>query len=129
MHIRKLLNSCNLYIFLWLIYSIQSFVFGGKGTIFSSIIIFSLMGISAYHFVYALSNYEMPKYMKGLTVLVIMFTIYGIILILSGKTIRFMRTGAVVNKVSYLKLILISLLPVFSFYVLYVDTLSVSGFI
>lgn len=117
MHKSKLFNSCNLYIFLWLIYSVQSFVFGGKGTIFSSIIIFSLMGISAYHFVYALFNYKMPKYMKGLTVLVIMFTIYGVILILSGKTIRFMGSGAVVNKVSYLKSILISLLPVFSFYV------------
>ena len=113
----KLFTFCNLYILLWLIYSLQSFVFGGKGTIFSSIIIFSLIGISAYHFVYALSNYEMPKYMKGLTVLVIMFTIYGIILILSGKTIRFMSSGAVANKVSYLKSILISLLPVFSFYV------------
>ncbi len=117
MHKSKLFNSCNLYIFLWLIYSVQSFVFGGKGTSFSSIIIFSLIGISAYHFVYAPSNYKMPKYMKGLTVLVIMFTIYGVILILSGKTIRFMGSRAVVNKVSYLKLILISLLPVFSFYV------------
>lgn len=117
MHKSKLFNSCNLYIFLWLIYSVQSFVFGGKGTIFSSIIIFSLIGISAYHFVYALSNYKMPKYMKGLTVLVIMFTIYGLVLMLSGKTIRFMGSGAVVKKFNYLKLILISLLPVFSFYV------------
>lgn len=55
--------------------------------------------------------------MKGLTVLVIMFTIYGLVLMLSGKTIRFMRSGAVVKKFNYLKLILISLLPVFSFYV------------
>lgn len=118
MHNSKLLNSCNLYILLWLLYSAQSLVFGRDGTIFSMIIILLLMGISAYHFVYALSNYKLPKYMKGLTVLVVMLTIYGIILILSGKTIRFMRTGTVVKNISYLKLILISLLPVFSFYVM-----------
>ena len=117
MHIRKLFNSCNLYIFLWLIYSVQSFVFGGKGTSFSSIIIFSLIGVSAYHFVYALFNYKMPGYMKGLVVLVFMFTLYGIILIISGKTIMFMRTRSVVKNYNYIKNIYISLLPIFSFYV------------
>lgn len=113
----KLFTFCNLYIFLWLIYSVQSVVFGGKGTIFSTLIIFSLLGVSVYHFVYALSKYKMPTYMKGLTVLVVMFTIYGVILILSGKKIRFMHTGAVVNNVNYIKSIFISLLPIFSFYV------------
>ena len=114
----KLFTFCNLYIFLWLIYSLQSFVFGKVGTIYSTMIIFSLIGISAYHFVYALSNYKMPKYMKGLTVLVIMFTIYGAILILSGKTIRFMNSRAIIKNYNYIKTIYISLLPVFSFYVL-----------
>ena len=55
--------------------------------------------------------------MKGLVVLVFMFTLYGIILIMSGKTIMFMRTRAVVKNYNYIKSIYISLLPIFSFYV------------
>lgn len=113
----KLLTFCNFYIFLWLVYSVQALVFGQSGTIYSTIIIFLLLGISAYHFMYALFNYKMPRYMKGLTVLIVMFSVYGLILILSGKTIRFMRTHAVVKNINYIKPILISLLPVFSFYV------------
>lgn len=117
MHISKLFTSCNLYILLWLLYSLQSLVFGSSGTIYSTIIIITLIGISAYHFVYALANYKIPKYMKGLTILVIMFTIYGVILILSGKTNRLLNSGEVVKNIDYLKFILISLLPVYSFYV------------
>lgn len=113
----KLFSFCNLYIFLWLLYNLQSMVFGKSGTIISTLLVFSLIGISFYHFAYALCNYKMPKYMKGLTILVIMFTIYSIVLVLSGKTIRFARSHAVVKNYNYLKSIYISLLPIFSFYV------------
>ena len=114
----KLFSFCNLYIFLWLLYNLQSMVFGKSGTIISTLLVFSLIGISFYHFAYALCNYKMPKYMKGLTILVIMFTIYGIIFIISGKTIRFMRTQAQVRNYNYIKSIYVSLLPIYSFYVL-----------
>ena len=117
MESNKLFTFCNVYIFLWLIYNLQSLILGGKGGAFSTLIIIFLLGISAYHFAYALFHYKMPDYMKGLVVLVFMFTLYGIILIMSGKTIMFMRTRAVVKNYNYIKSIYISLLPIFSFYV------------
>ena len=114
---RKGKAFCNLYIILWLIYSLQSVFLGESESVIPTLIVLLLIGISFYHFVYALYNYKMPKYMKGLTVLVIMFTIYGVILILSGKTIRFMRSYHIVKNYSYIKKVYISILPVFSFYV------------
>ena len=83
----------------------------------STLILYAFLGISFYHFIYALFHYKMPVYMKCLAVLIIMFTIYGLILIISGKTITFMRSGSIVRNFSYLKKIYNSLLPIFSFYV------------
>lgn len=113
----KLFTFCNFYILLWLIYSLQSMLFGRSGGTVSTLIVFTLIGISLYHFVYSLCHYKIPVYMKCLTVLIIVFTIYGLVLIISGKTITFMRTGYKVRNFSYIKNIYISLLPIFSFYV------------
>ena len=113
----KLFTFCNFYIFLWLVYSLQGVLLRGKGGAVSSLIIFMLIGVSAYHFVYALFHYKMPGYMKGLTLLVVMFTIYGVVLVVSGQTIRFARTGAIAKNYNYIKSIYISLLPIYSFYV------------
>ena len=55
--------------------------------------------------------------MKCLALLVLMFTVYGVILMISGETITFMRSGYRVNNYNYIKKIYASLLPVFSFYV------------
>lgn len=117
MHISKRLSFADLYIFLWLIYMVQGFIFRRTGTIYSTIVLSALMGITAYYFLYAISHYKLPAYMKGLTVLVIMFSIYGLILILSGNTIRFMNSGVVVKNFNYIKHIYISLLPIYPFYV------------
>lgn len=113
----KIFNFCNFYILLWLVYDLQGILFGGRGGGLSTIIIYMLIGVSAYHFMYALFHYNMPKYMKGLTALVFMFTIYGAILVISGQTIRFSRTGTLVKNYNYIKTIYISLLPIYSFYV------------
>ena len=101
----KIFNFCNFYILLWLVYDLQGILFGGRGGGLSTIIIYMLIGVSAYHFMYALFHYNMPKYMKGLTALVFMFTIYGAILVISGQTIRFSRTGTLVKNYNYIKTI------------------------
>lgn len=112
---KKLFSFCNLYILLWLVYTMQNLVFGRTGTIYATIIVFFLIGISAYYTLYALARYKMPSYMKGLTLLVAMFTVYGLVLILSGRVI--IRTSGAVANYNYIKQIYISLLPVFPFYV------------
>lgn len=111
----KLLTFCNLYILLWLIYSFQSLFIKEAGTSFSLILVALLIGISFYHFVYVIVKYKMPSYMKGLTALVIMFSIYGIIHIISGEIVRYF--GSILKNYNYIKTIYISLLPVYSFYV------------
>lgn len=113
---KKLFSFCNLYILLWLIYDRQNLVFGRTGSIFSTIIIYFLIGVSALYTLYALARYKMPSYMKGLTLLVAMFTVYGLVLILSGRMIL-RSSGYMVANYNYIKQIYISLLPVFPFYV------------
>ena len=113
----KVFTFCNIYIVLWLFYSLQSVLLGGVGGSVSTLILFALISISFYHFIYALFHYKMPIYMKCLALLVFMFTVYGLILMMSGKTITFMGSGYRVNNFSYIKKIYASLLPIFSFYV------------
>lgn len=112
----KLLSFTNVYIFLWLVYSLQTFIFGGVGSIYSRIIIVFLMGVSMYYFVYALIHYKLPSYMKGLSVLLIMFTFYGFLLILSPSTFKD-QLGETVSKYRYIFNIYLSLLPIYPFYV------------
>lgn len=114
---KKLFSFCNIYILLWLVYDMQNLVFGRTGTAFATIIIFFLIGISACYTLYALVRFKMPTYMKGLTLLVAMFTVYGLFLILSERLIFIRASGAVVANYNYIKQIYISLLPVFPFYV------------
>lgn len=112
----KFLSFSNIYIFLWLVYSLQTFIFGGQGGIYSRVIVMFLMGVSVYYFVYTLNHYKTPSYMKGLSVLLAMFTIYGVLLILSPSTFKGAE-GEIVPKYRYILNIFISLLPIYPFFV------------
>ena len=101
----KLFSICNIYIFLWIVYGLQSIIFGAYGTIYSRVIQAVLLVVSIFYTIYAFVNYKLPVYMKGLGWLVLLFTVYGTWLII--KTSRYI----------YLQLILNSLLPIFPFYV------------
>lgn len=110
-------SFCNIYVLLWLAYNMQSMVFGGTGSLIATVIVSALIGISAYYFFYALFHYKMPAYMKGLVLLFAMFTVYGVVLVLSGQRIVRMESFDTVANYNYLKQIYISLLPIFPFYV------------
>lgn len=114
---KKLFSFCNIYILLWIVYNLQAIVFGNAGTTYASIIILFLTGTSLYYTFYVLFNYKVTGYLKGLALLLTLFTIYGIILILSGKTIVNLASHRIVANHNYIKQIYISLLPVFPFYV------------
>lgn len=104
-------SFCNFYILLWLVYSLQSMVFGASGTIYSQVIFFFQLLVSIYYTGYALHYYKMPSYMKALTVFVLVLTIYGFILLASPVSY-----SAVPNYV-YLQGLFISLLPIYPFYI------------
>ena len=112
----KLLSFSNIYILLWLVYSLQTFIFGGVGSIYSQAIILFLIGVALYYFAYSLIHYKLPTYMRGLSILLAMFTLYGALLILQSKTHK-TYLGEVIPNYRYLFNIYISLLPIYPFYV------------
>lgn len=111
----KLFSLCNIYIFLWLVYHLQSMVFGRVGTIYSQVIILFLSTVSIYYMVYALIHYKVNPYLKALTVLIVLLTIYGLVLIASPEVIY--KSSGALSKYTYLLNIYNSLLPIFPFYV------------
>ena len=96
-----------LYALGWSIYFLQGGFFP-KGVFFTKIICLSFLLFSFYHFVRVNLDYKLPKYFVGLNALLGFFSVYGMLALfdvtshpLSGE---------------YLKTILISLLPIYSFY-------------
>ena len=113
----KHLNICNIYIFLWCLYSLQGVLYA-KGSIISQAILLVLLLISLYYTVQTIFKTEMPPYLKAAGWLLAMFTVYGMILILSKEQlyVRGDDIGLVSNK-DYLKNIYSSFLPIYTFFV------------
>ncbi len=114
MELKQFLNQANFYIFLWCIYYLQGTLYASGGMI-SQAILGVLLVISLYNAFYLNQHYKIPVYFKGLNALLIMFTIYGVYLIISGE--RLMKNNyTIVANYDYLKTIYISLLPTYSAY-------------
>lgn len=86
---------------------------GLVGQIFQGILIL----LSLYFAVYANSKYELPIYFKALNILLVLFTIYGASLLVSGEQYIVKETGWKIANTEFLKSIYESLLPIYSFYV------------
>lgn len=109
------LNRANLLILGWCIYTSQG-IFFPVGTLFSQLLVVALLLISFYHCFIANSCYKLPSYFIGLNALLVVFCVYGIYLIIGGYNISDYIIS--VKASDYLKQILISLMPIYSFYVL-----------
>lgn len=109
-----ILNPCNLYLTLWSAYSLQGTLYS-SGSMFSQGLLAIILAMSATHTLLVFFNKRKPSFFKGLILLVIMYTFYGIILLATdGATTR----GMVKTPPTYfyLKTYWVSLLPIFSFY-------------
>lgn len=104
---KRISNISNVYIFLWCLYNLQGTLYA-SGSYISRIILAVILMISIYYFVFANFRYEIPKVLKVLSWLVLIWTVYGFIHILYG-------TGG--RRYFYLKDIFSSLLPVYPIYV------------
>jgi len=114
-NIIKQLNRCDFFFFLWVIYYLQGIIYPEGGIISISILAINLL-ISVYYAIKVIEIPDKPVYFKGLTCLLIMFSIYGILLIvLNGVTFHY---GIANTKPSYnyIKSIYLSLLPIFPFF-------------
>lgn len=110
------INICHIYLVLILLTWFNGTLYTPGGFIAQGLQYVILL-MSLYYAVYANQKYKLPVYFKGLNVLLIMFTIYGMILILSGEQIIVQASYSVTANTSYLKAILLSLLPIYPFYV------------
>lgn len=102
----------NLYIVLYLVYLLQG-TFFSEGSIISRTLLLIILSVSLYCWGYTMIRLSMPAPLKLLSLLLIGWTIYGIMPILFGMAI----TSFMPPPFSALKAQYLSLLPVFAFYV------------
>lgn len=76
-----------------------------------------IMALSAYYCFIANSKYLLPRALKLLSSLIVIFIIYGSVLILSGKGLIVKETGDPMPSRKYLVDLMLSLLPIFPFYI------------
>ena len=102
-----MINWPLLYAAAWGVYGMQG-GFIPRGVFFAKILCFVLLLISSYHFVVVNLKFKVPRYFVGLNALLGMFFFYGLLSLLGITTHPLPE--------EYLKSILISLLPIYSFY-------------
>lgn len=112
----KQINICNFYLALWVLYAIHwldadvPFV-----EAISNIILGINLAISIFYTIDAWKNYRLPKIYKAINLLILWFTIYGLVYIIFGPT-RFYDAHPV-KRGTYLISFLRSFLPIYVFYV------------
>lgn len=112
---RQYLNTCNLYILLWVLYSLQGTLYA-SGSIISQGILAILLAISLYYFFVVNFTMKTPSAIMALNIFIAMLTLYGLLFWASGKIIIMEHTGLPLGAMGYLKGIYMSLLPIYAFY-------------
>lgn len=105
-----------IYLLLWCIYNIQGFIFS-TASLMSKLILVVLLLVSLYYFVKANASYKLPKVLKVLSIIVVVFSIYGLIRILINESILVVEGNYMIKSWDYLKNIWMSFLPAYVFYV------------
>ena len=109
-------NLCDGFLLLWVVYWMQGLVYT-EGSAVSQLILAANLGLSIFFTIKLLLSQEpMPFYFKGMSILLLMFSFYGIIPIMEGRTFFIAATGNEVESYNYLKAIYISFLPIAPFY-------------
>lgn len=111
----KFFNSnkiVHLYLALLMLYYGQGFLFG-EGLL-ARLILVLFVGISFYYWMYAITKYKLPFPLKMLSILLVIWTLYGIPPILFGSKAAVSEGFETYH---YLKTIYISMLPIYTFYV------------
>lgn len=110
-------TSCDLYILLWLLYNLQGVLYP-SGSLVSQWLLAIILLWSVLNYIWLYSKgYTKPIFCKGLNAIIVVFTIYGLWLIITGNELYITESANhKVRNFGYLKDIYSSLLPVFSFY-------------
>lgn len=110
-------SSCDLYIFLWILYNLQGTLYTSGNIISQGLLAFLLAWSVVNCFRLNSRDTANSVYFRGLNVLMLVFTIYGLLLIIMGTEL-YITEGAnkKVRNFVYLKEIYTSLLPIYSFF-------------
>lgn len=110
------LNRCDWFIIVWVLYYLQGVLFPTGGAISTVLLGINLL-VSIYCAIKIWQIPHNPPYIKGLNLLLLMFSIYGFALILvSPSTIHYRMSGISMASYNYIKSIYISILPIYAFY-------------
>lgn len=107
--VSKIFNICNIYILLLLMYYSQGII-GITGSIISRGILVVILAISVYYIYRYRTMFRFSTYFKYTNILVSMFLIYGGLYMLYNR-------GTKVSTYIYIQQILLSFLPVYTFYI------------
>lgn len=110
------INICHIYLIVILLCALNGTLYTPGGFVAQGLQ-YVLILMSLYYAFYANIKYKLPAYFKALNVLLVMFTIYGMLLVISGQKLMVQKTFYEVSNTGYLKSIYKSLLPVYPFYV------------
>lgn len=110
------LNRCDWFIIAWVLYYLQGVLYPTGGAISTGLLgINLLVSINCAIKIWQMPNN--PPYIKGLNLLVLMFTIYGFYLILMNpSTVYYRMSGMSMASYNYIKSIYLSILPIYAFY-------------
>lgn len=110
------LNRCDWFIIVWVLYYLQGVLFSSGGAISTGLLGINLL-ISIWCAIKVWQMPHHPPYIKGLNLLVLLFSIYGFALILmSPSTIHYRMSGMSMASYNYIKSIYLSILPIYAFY-------------
>ena len=110
------LNRCDWFIIVWVLYYLQGVLYSSGGALSTG-----LLGINLLVSIYcAIQIWQMPNhppYIKGLNLLMVMFSIYGFYLILMNpSTVHYSMSSFSMASYNYIKSIYLSILPIYAFY-------------
>lgn len=110
------LNRCDWFIIVWVLYYLQGVLYSSGGAISTGLLGINLL-VSIYCAIKIWQIPNNPPYIKGLNILVLMFSIYGFALILlNPSTIHYGLSGMSMASYNYIKSIYLSILPIYAFY-------------
>lgn len=108
-------NPANIYTLLWCLYYLQGILYLEGGTL-SKVLLIVLMGYSLYCAARVISLKSVPLFFRGLSPLFILMSVYGIFRLLFVGDISV--SGVVIPSFNALKIVVLSLMPLYSFYLL-----------
>ena len=108
-------NPANIYTLLWCLYYLQGILYLEGGTL-SKVLLIVLMGYSLYCAAWVISLKSVPLFFRGLSPLFILMSVYGIFRLLFVGDISV--SGVVIPSFNALKIVVLSLTPLYSFYLL-----------